>query len=112
MTSYLILFLFLIHFVQKPWPPGGGGLEFRIASSSFVYTRTGPSINYLQLYVKYALLAVALIAIPLKEVAVKSWKEGKVAWVKIKGPAKAAWVMIKGLVKAAWVMIKGLVKAA
>jgi hypothetical protein len=57
-------------------------------------------------------LAIALVAIPLTEVAAQSWKERKAAWARIKGLVKAAWARIKGLVKAAWDMVKGLVKAA
>ena len=44
-------------------------------------------------------LAVALVAIPLTEVAVQSWEERKEVWAMIQGPVKVAWDMIEGLVK-------------
>ena len=44
-------------------------------------------------------LAVALVAIPLTEVAVQSWEARKAVWAMIQGPVKVAWDMIEGLVK-------------
>ena len=44
-------------------------------------------------------LAIALVAIPLTEVAAQGWKERGAVWAMITGLVKAAWVVIKGLVK-------------